>query len=239
MGKTQDQPENKASNRTVKVQPAGKTGNGQSTIRVSGAFSAHIFNRKREIDDLLVSKKLSVYTSGDLEEHGSVMIVKSRSRAGWWLSKCVWCMFSTLLAYVIYYIPMFLIFAWRGIPMKMHLTKRLVTTSVEGFLNWKTADVCAVVLFIPVAVMMFLCLLQMLLEVVWSPAVAIILLLVIQGISAYKQSVFLWGNWGIPVRMLKTPIGYIGNLRCSIAGIIVCIVIGTILFKRRDLLFKE
>lgn len=56
------------------------------------------------------------YTSGDLEEHGSVMIVKSRSRAGWWLSKCVWCMFSTLLAYVIYYIPMFLIFAWRGIP---------------------------------------------------------------------------------------------------------------------------
>ena len=63
------------------------------------------------------------YTSGDLEEHGSVMIVKSRSRAGWWLSKCVWCMFSTLLAYVIYYIPMFLIFAWRGIPMKMHLTK--------------------------------------------------------------------------------------------------------------------
>ena len=37
------------------------------------------------------------YTSGDLEEHGSVMIVKSRSRAGWWLSKCVWCMFSTLL----------------------------------------------------------------------------------------------------------------------------------------------
>lgn len=30
------------------------------------------------------------YTSGDLEEHGSVMIVKSRSRAGWWLSKCVW-----------------------------------------------------------------------------------------------------------------------------------------------------
>ncbi len=179
------------------------------------------------------------YTSGDLEEHGSVMIVKSRSRAGWWLSKCVWCMFSTLLAYVIYYIPMFLIFAWRGIPMKMHLTKRLVTTSVEGFLNWKTADVCAVVLFIPVAVMMFLCLLQMLLEVVWSPAVAIILLLVIQGISAYKQSVFLWGNWGIPVRMLKTPIGYIGNLRCSIAGIIVCIVIGTILFKRRDLLFKE
>lgn len=90
-----------------------------------------------------------------------------------------------------------------------------------------------------VAVMMFLCLLQMLLEVVWSPAVAIILLLVIQGISAYKQSVFLWGNWGIPVRMLKTPIGYIGNLRCSIAGIIVCIVIGTILFKRRDLLFKE
>ena len=67
MGKTQDQPENNASNRTVKVQPAGKTGNGQSTIRVSGAFSAHIFNRKREIDDLLVSKKLSVYTSGDLE----------------------------------------------------------------------------------------------------------------------------------------------------------------------------
>ena len=67
MGKTQDQPENNASNRTVKVQPAGKAGNGQSTIRVSGAFSAHIFNRKREIDDLLVSKKLSVYTSGDLE----------------------------------------------------------------------------------------------------------------------------------------------------------------------------
>lgn len=56
------------------------------------------------------------YTSGDLEEHGSVMIVKSRSRAGWWLSKCVWCMFSTLLAYVIYYIPMFLIFAWLRYP---------------------------------------------------------------------------------------------------------------------------
>ena len=40
------------------------------------------------------------YTSGDLEEHGSVMIVKSRSRAGWWLSKCVWCMFSTLRHHV-------------------------------------------------------------------------------------------------------------------------------------------
>ncbi len=67
MEKTKDQPENNASNRTVKVQPDGKAGNGQSTIRVSGAFSAHIFSRKREIDDLLVSKKLSAYTSGDLE----------------------------------------------------------------------------------------------------------------------------------------------------------------------------
>ena len=64
MGKTTDQPENSTSNRTIKVQPAG---NGQGTIRVSGTFPAHIFSRKREIDDLLLSRKLSEYTSGDLE----------------------------------------------------------------------------------------------------------------------------------------------------------------------------
>ena len=59
------QTENNAGNKTIRLEtPVEKT---QRTIRVSTPFPARIFAKKRDIDELLVSRKLSVYTSTSLD----------------------------------------------------------------------------------------------------------------------------------------------------------------------------
>ena len=60
-----DSSENNAGNRTIRLEaPVEKT---QRTIRVSAPFPTRIFAKKRDLDELLVSRKLSAYTSTALD----------------------------------------------------------------------------------------------------------------------------------------------------------------------------
>ena len=60
-----DSSENNAGNKTIRLEtPVEKT---QRTIRVSSPFPTRIFAKKRELDELLVSRKLSAYTSTALD----------------------------------------------------------------------------------------------------------------------------------------------------------------------------
>ncbi len=60
-----DQQENGTGNKTIRLEtPVEKT---QRTIRVTTPFQTRIFPKKRDLDDLLVSRKLSIYTSTALD----------------------------------------------------------------------------------------------------------------------------------------------------------------------------
>lgn len=60
-----DSSENNAGNKTIRLSaPVEKT---QRTIRVSTPFPTRIFAKKRDLDELLVSRKLSAYTSTALD----------------------------------------------------------------------------------------------------------------------------------------------------------------------------
>ena len=60
-----DQQENGTGNKTIRLEtPVEKT---RRTIRVTTPFQTRIFPKKRDLDDLLVSRKLSIYTSTALD----------------------------------------------------------------------------------------------------------------------------------------------------------------------------
>ncbi len=60
-----DHPDNNAANKTIRLEtPVEQT---QRTIRVTAPFPARIFSKKRDLDELLVSRKLSIYTSTALD----------------------------------------------------------------------------------------------------------------------------------------------------------------------------
>ena len=76
-----DHPDNNAANKTIRLEaPVEQT---QRTIRVTAPFPARIFSKKRDLDELLVSRKLSIYTSTALDTSPELAVRLSELNDGY------------------------------------------------------------------------------------------------------------------------------------------------------------
>ncbi|MGN0165029.1 MAG: hypothetical protein ACI39R_02500, partial [Lachnospiraceae bacterium] len=44
---------------------------------------------------------IAYYPEQDFREHGRQVLIHSKSRTGWWLSKCLWCLAAALVYFVL------------------------------------------------------------------------------------------------------------------------------------------
>lgn len=177
------------------------------------------------------------YTSRDLDEEGIMVITRNGSRVRWWLSKGLCALTMMSLYYAVCMICMFITARCvYNADATMRVSAVLTGTHIQGYMDRPDRVVWLAAFVLPLMMSLFLAVLEITLEMVVNTTFAYLLLFVLQGIATYKQSVFLWGTWGMPARLLTSSIGHRGNLVLSCASLLVCLVVGTVIFSRKNLL---
>lgn len=187
------------------------------------------------------------YPYYDLMGYGKQVLVYSRSRTGWWLSKCVWVTGSILLYFVLLWVVIL------GFSLVSHASLSLsVSPYMRGLdptltllpeeylaagdtLGWTLVGM-------PLAVAVTLGLVQMCLSLLIRPLYSFCGMIALLLASAYFLHPALPGNYAMALRsdyILPNGVSAsTGAILC--AGLsLLAIIVGAIVFSRYDILNKE
>lgn len=151
---------------------------------------------------LLILYIVLYYPYKDLMGYGKQVLISTRSRTVWWLSKCGWLVTNALCYFALLYAVVFLFCALIGVPLSLHTSEYFFLyyiTSETRVLNFpQTMNL--VLLVMPWLLVMAVGLLQMLLSLfirpLYSYCVSVALLLA----STYYLNPFLLGNYAMILR---------------------------------------
>ena len=184
------------------------------------------------------------YMHDDLEGFGQQMILRSGSRAAWWLSKCVWNTAVVGLLYLIAWGAVFLFAAANHAIWSLEISPFMVELVVIGPHQIPGADLSAAleITFLPLLVTLAVSQIQMLLCLVVRPVISYVVSVVLFVASAYHLSPFLLGNYAMALRSGKI----VSNGVSPVVGIGIClililagIVLGSVIFTKYNILSKE
>lgn len=191
---------------------------------------------------LLLAYITLYYPYDDLDEFGQNILVRSRGRVLWWLSKCVW----NLLSVVCYFLLAWAIFALgclaAGGSLSMELSSEIcIICKVEADHTLPPALIPQMLL-LPLLIMAGLNLFQMALSLFIKPFYSFIVTAAILLLSAYYLSPVCIGNYAMPLRshmILSNGVGLNTGLLVAVILTAVSVIAGGIVFRKRDILRGE
>lgn len=186
---------------------------------------------------------ISIYPMKDYNERGYQFLLRVEKKSYWWISKCIWVIFSVSLYYGILYFVLFLFSCYSGglsfSPNNM-ISTYISEINIE---NINTVKFILITIVAPIAVSISLSLLELTLSFIFNPMAAILMIIIYQIASAYWCKYFLVGNYTMICRN-SVIIGSKGVN--SGIGIIICVIIsmfsviaGYLIFKNVELTSKK
>ena len=184
------------------------------------------------------------YPLNDLSHFGLQIIVRSNSRAMWYLSKCIWNIASCFLYICIASLVCFLFALFSGGPIAVQNTEGITaaafalsaTFTLSGLKCLLMAAVC------PFLTLCALSMLQMLLSFLVKPVVGFLLCIGILVLSLYLPSPAVIGNGAMTIRssfLVKDGIDPLQSMIASITIVFICTFVGTIYFQHKDVLGSD
>lgn len=182
------------------------------------------------------------YANRDLAGYGKNILIRARTRAGWWLSKCIWNVASVLVYYTILFLCAVLFAAATG------SVSLLPNLQIAG--EWLNVDCSAVsaqraalvLVLAPLFSSLAVCLLQMLLSFILRPVYSYMVIAILMISSAYCYTTVLPGNWSM---LLRSDVFLVGGIPLESALIlalllaVASVLIGLFFFKQCDILEKN
>ncbi|RKI42618.1 hypothetical protein D7V86_19115 [bacterium D16-51] len=187
---------------------------------------------------LLIS--LNGYLNNDLKGWGIQVLTHSKSRLAWWLGKVAWCVLYTIVYFAIYFFIIFLFSFSNGAKISLQPTADIMQILArEDFALYPIQQILCITIIQPFLLALFFGLLQMAIGLYIKPILSFVALLTILLASAYWQTWLLPGNWGMPNRTI--PIfdnGFLPSVCIALllSGILICIITGYFIFKKKDIL---
>jgi len=193
--------------------------------------------------NLYIAFTTASYPTNDLAGFGKHILIRSKTRTGWYLNKCAWATANVAVCYMMIFLaPLFFSIlsgnvssAASGESMAMYLEA-----------DFGAADPAALllsVIFLPLLTMLALSLLQVFLEFVLSPIFGFTIIACVWLASAYLYTPFLIGNFTMFLRsefaMGEEGLGFTAGVIINLCIIIAAVVIGCRYFKTYDILEKE
>lgn len=183
------------------------------------------------------------YMHDDLEGFGQQMILRSGSRPGWWISKCVWNGAAVLAFYLIAWGTVLLWTSLRGDSWSMEISSFMPDLMVVGSrqIFESTWDVALEITLLPLLVTMSTSLVQMLLCLVIRPTFSYIFSVVMMIASAYTLSPALLGNYAMALRSNKVVTNGVplaAGLVYSLVLILLTVTLGIVIFQRTNIVSK-
>ncbi|MEG0834992.1 MAG: hypothetical protein RR063_10485 [Anaerovoracaceae bacterium] len=181
------------------------------------------------------------YIVNDLYGFGTNILLKSKSRRAWWISKCIW-VFTT--AFVYYFIIVVTVIVYCGLKNNVSfcITKEILAFHVSANLWVAELNLRVTLLVLPILVLFTMGILQITISLLISPIVGLLAIIGFLVASIYFYAPVLVGNFMI----LKRSEAVIGGFANSTNAFIYCLLmatiaffVGLIWFERKDILKNE
>ncbi|MGM9606335.1 MAG: hypothetical protein ACI3XJ_02400 [Oscillospiraceae bacterium] len=184
------------------------------------------------------------YPSRDLESpYGMQVLVRGGSRRRWWYAKCLWNMASVCLYYGVLYLTALLYCLCTGAACTFSLEESVVMRLLEIMSMARPAfsgsEIAPILLGMPTLVMAGVCLWQMVIAILWHPVYGFAAGIVLLIWSSFAQTPLAIGNYAMMQRcdlFYQEGLSFPSGCWAVLAYILMAIVIGGLVMKRRDIL---
>lgn len=178
----------------------------------------------------------------DLSESGIQVLIRTKSRVSWWLSKCLWVIYNVLIYYTIAIIVITVFSLFHGglsLEPSKELNLILSNLDISKF-NFKGILIVGIIL--PVITSITFSLIQLLISLFTNSIISNMFIITVLTLTPFYCNSFFIGNY---LMILRSNLN-IGDSGISIVyGIVVCVVlsiatifIGANKIKRYDILEK-
>lgn len=142
------------------------------------------------------------YMYSDMKGIGRNVLVYSRNKSVWWLSKCITTVVSVSIVYILMHI-FAIIFSiiGKGVMSGVHtdifriLYPKDTAFMPSDIVNGKSDKVLLYIVFFPWIISVGIGLFQLALSLYVKPVLSFIIVIIIDGLSVFSNSILLWGNW--------------------------------------------
>lgn len=177
------------------------------------------------------------YPVNDMAGYGRNILLFSRNRNQWWMSKCIWITGSVMLYYCLCYVFLWFSLALHGRSI-MSVVDNPVLSVIMSDGNQLWVLIGSVVM-LPYITSLTLSLLQMFLSFFSRPAFGYLVSICILVISVYIKNPLIIGNYSMMSRNVLFVQGGLTFLQGMIVNgilIIVILAVGNYYIKRRDII---
>lgn len=193
---------------------------------------------------LVIPFVLLNYPFKDMYGVGQQILVRSGKRTSWWLSKCCWNFFGTIIYHLIIQVTgvvLALVFQI-GISNRINMDFIKLAFDVGHQAIWHPSALPLFVVLLPVCVSAAINMLQMTLSLFLKPVFGFFVVAVLLLASAYLLSPLLIGNYAMAFRydwMLKKGVSINVGYAVAAALFFLSVLCGLVRFRFYDILEKE
>lgn len=189
------------------------------------------------------------YLYSSRQAAGVQLLIRSKKRVTWWLSKCIWNCLNCLIYFTVLYVTVLVYCMIAGINLSMEVNPnylRIVFAESSFYLKEQFETglgiVVITIMILPIVCMCAISMIQLFLELFFKPAICYLVSITILIISVWDMSPFALGNFSM---LMRNSWVMQGGLDTTV-GIIVCLgvvilisIAGAYRFKHYDILSKE
>lgn len=184
------------------------------------------------------------YFLNDLALSGQQVIIRCKKRSEWYISKCIWNMFSTLSFFLLLItgVVVFTFLSDSQLSLSVSLDTIAVLFGVQGLDTFSFGQAIIIGITLPCVTIMALNLLEMTLCLYVKPILSFLFCVGLLVLSVYCDDSFILGNGAMTIRNIvnRTESASVQMVFISTALIIIgCIILGMIRFIHMDILPKE
>ena len=174
------------------------------------------------------------------------VIYRCKTRSGWFISKCIWSILSTVVFFFILILSEFAFVLISGGKLSLHNSSQAFSrmffwvNSQEVLLTiWQGIYVA---IFLPLISVMTLNIMEMTLCLLVKPIISFLICMSMLVLAVYCNSPYAIGNGAMTIRsalIVENGQNPVDTILFSTVVILFCIVAGTVRFKYMDILGME
>ena len=190
-----------------------------------------------------ISYTIGYYAVADLHTYGQQILLRSPSRARWWISKVVWNFVTVCGLYIILYGITLLSGALAGCEWKWKLTPQIATNlcNIDAVLGSRYEHMI-ILLIMPVITSIALSMVQMAIALLSSPMIGFIVAQSVVILSTIYAKKWLISNYAMLSHNKLTCPSEIIFKEGIIINVLVCVVsisVGVCYFRKCDIILKR
>lgn len=183
------------------------------------------------------------YPFDDITGFGRHVLMNSKSRRIWWLSKCAWSVISCALAYALILSVCFIFSLITKAQLSLQVSNYAIAIAKQTSEYFMYNDTkIGVLLLLPLLLLCQMSLFQMTASILLKPTISFLITIAHLIAAAFYMTPYLPANYSMFLRYdIVTPTGLrpLTGVIISSVIIVIAVIVGMIAFSKYDILSKE